>query len=165
MYCLLLKLDMQIRVVVVGKTSAKYLVEGIAEYEKRLKRYCSFSWIVIPDLSIRGKTSVNELKEKEGNAILSKVSPNEFMVLFDEAGEQFTSVGFSRWIEKRALAGNSKLTFVVGGAYGFSEEVYKKSNARISFSKMTFSHQMIRLLIIEQVYRAFSIKHNLPYHH
>lgn len=156
---------MKIRVITVGKTAEKYLVTGIKEYEKRLSRFISFSWDEIPDISSRGKTSIQELKDKEGELILKKIKTSDIVVLFDAEGTQFSSKGFYNWFEKKALSGVSSITFVVGGAYGFSDLVYVRANQKISFSKMTFSHQMIRLILIEQIYRAYSIKHNLPYHH
>lgn len=156
---------MKIRVVTVGKTSEKYLLTGIQEYEKRLSRFAVFGWDEIPDLSSRGKTSNKELIEKEGELILKRIKPSDYVVLFDNNGKQFSSPDLSNWFEKKSLSGKSNITFVVGGAYGFSSDVYERANEKISLSKLTFSHQMIRLLLIEQIYRAFSIKHNLPYHH
>lgn len=156
---------MKIRIITVGKTSEKYLITGIMEYEKRLSRFASFSWDEIPDISSRGKTSTQELKEKEGELILKKLKTSDIVVLFDAVGNQYSSKGFYTWFEKKALSGVSSLTFIVGGAYGFSDAVYDRANEKISFSKMTFSHQMIRLILVEQIYRAYSIKHNLPYHH
>ncbi|MDC1204372.1 23S rRNA (pseudouridine(1915)-N(3))-methyltransferase RlmH [Salibacteraceae bacterium] len=156
---------MKIKVITIGKTAEKYLITGIKEYEKRLSRFISFSWDEIPDISSRGKTSTMELKEREGDLILKKLKQSDIVVLFDAKGVQYSSEGFYNWFEKKALTGISSITFVVGGAYGFSDSVYQRSNEKISFSKMTFSHQMIRLILIEQIYRAYSIKHNLPYHH
>ncbi len=156
---------MKVRVIVIGKTSSNYILEGIAEYEKRLKRFISFKIEEIPDVSSRGKTSEFELKQKEGELILKKIQPNEMVVLFDDKGKQFSSPELNNWFEKKSLAGCSSITFVVGGAYGFSDEVYRRSNEKLSLSKLTFNHQMVRLIIAEQIYRAYSIKHNLPYHH
>lgn len=156
---------MKIRVIVVGKTSEKYVQEGIKEYEKRLKRFINYSIEEIPDVANRGKTTEKELKEKEGDLILKKLKPNEYVVLFDDKGKELSSPGLNQWFEKKALSGNSSISFVVGGAYGFSDEVYERANEKLSLSKLTFNHQMVRLIITEQVYRAFSIKHGLPYHH
>ncbi len=156
---------MKINLIVIGKTHKKFLVEGEAEYFKRIKRYCKTEIIVIPDIKNAKNKSEDQLKEEEGNLILSKIENADFTVLLDEKGEQFTSVQFSRWIQKEMNKGPKKINFIVGGPYGFSEKVYQKANAKISLSKMTFSHQMIRMLFLEQLYRAFSILKNEPYHH
>ncbi len=156
---------MKIRVIVVGKTSAKYVTEGMKEYEKRLTRFVNYSMEEIPDVSSRGKTTEKELQSKEGALILKKLKSNDFVVLFDDKGKQLSSPQLNDWFEKKALSGISNITFVVGGAYGFSEAVYQRSNEQLSLSKLTFNHQMVRLIIVEQMYRAYSIKHGLPYHH
>jgi 23S rRNA (pseudouridine1915-N3)-methyltransferase len=120
---------------------------------------------VIPDLKKTKNMDITLQKQKEGELILKKISTSDFFVLLDDKGVEFTSLKFSNWIQKRMNSGLKQLVFVVGGPYGFSEAVYKRVNQKVSLSKMTFSHQMIRLLFTEQLYRAFSILNNLPYHH
>ena len=156
---------MQIVFLVVGKTNDKYLLEGMAEYEKRLRKYISFNLEVIPELKRTKGLSESELKQREGKEILTKFKGGDCIILLDENGTQFSSVGFSNHLQKRMNAGYKRLVFVVGGPYGFSSDVYAKANEKMSLSKMTFSHQMVRLFFIEQIYRAFTILRNEPYHH
>lgn len=156
---------MKINLLVVGKTNEKFLIEGEQEYAKRLKRYVQFEKIEIPDLKNAKKRSEEEIKREEGKRILSKLSPNGLIVLLDDKGKAHDSMQFSKWMQDKMNRGYKHVTFVVGGAYGFSEEVYKAANQQISLSKMTFSHQMIRLFFTEQIYRAFTILNNEPYHH
>ena len=156
---------MKIKLIVVGKTKSKFLVEGEKIYSERLKHYCKFTEFIIPDVKNSGKLSTFELKKKEGESILSAINNSAEVILLDENGSSFSSIEFSNFINKKILSSNKELVFVVGGAFGFSDQVYKRSNLKLSLSKMTFSHQMIRLILIEQIYRAYSIKHNLPYHH
>lgn len=156
---------MQIVFLVVGKTNDKYLLEGMAEYQKRLKKYIPFVTEVIPELKRQKGLSESELKQREGKEILNKLKGGDCVILMDENGKQFGSVGFSEHLQKRMNAGYKRLVFIVGGPYGFSSDVYQKANERISLSKMTFSHQMVRLFFIEQIYRAFTILRNEPYHH
>lgn len=155
---------MNIKLVVVGKTEEKYLKEGIDIFEKRLKFYIPFEMIVIPCLKETKNLSPQIIKEKEGELILKQISKYDKIILFDEKGDDFTSMDYSVFIQKQMNAGIKTLCFVVGGAFGFSDEVYKKADQKIALSKMTFSHQMIRLLIVEQLYRAFTILKNEPYH-
>ena len=156
---------MQFVFLTVGKTNERYLIEGVAEYEKRLKKYISFKHEVIPELKRTKGSSEDELKSKEGVEILSRIKPGDFIILMDEKGESFDSVAFAKHLQKRMNAGYKRIVFVVGGPYGFSPEVYQKANEKISLSAMTFSHQMVRLFFTEQVYRAFTILRNEPYHH
>ena len=155
---------MNIKLVVVGKTEEKYLKEGIDIFEKRLKFYIPYEIIVIPSLKETKNLSPQIIKEKEGELILKQISKYDKIILFDEKGLEFSSMDYSVFIQRQMNAGIKTLCFVVGGAFGFSDEVYKKADQKIALSKMTFSHQMIRLLIVEQLYRAFTILKNEPYH-
>ncbi|MCD7972533.1 MAG: 23S rRNA (pseudouridine(1915)-N(3))-methyltransferase RlmH [Candidatus Azobacteroides sp.] len=156
---------MKITLLVVGKTQTKYLNEAIQEYEKRLKHYLSFEVIVIPDIKNNKNQNQIQQKEKEGEEILKYIDKNDHIILLDEKGTEFTSLKFAEFLEKKMLESNKKIVFIVGGPFGFSEKVYKISKEKLSLSKMTFSHQMIRLLFIEQVYRAMTIIKGQPYHH
>ena len=149
----------------IGKTSFPYLSDGIDIYLKRIKRYCKFKLVEFPDIKFGGKKSIGELKSLEGELILKKVNPKDLLILLDENGTEFDSVKFSKQIEQLQNSNPNKIIFLIGGAYGFSESVYKRANKKISLSKMTFSHQMIRLLFLEQLYRAHTIIKREPYHH
>ena len=156
---------MKIKLIVVGKTDAKYIKEGIDIYQKRLKHYIPFELIEIPDIKNSKNLSEAQQKEKEGIEILKKVESSDFLALLDENGTSYSSVDFSKFIQKRMNQGLKNLVFIVGGPYGFSETLYQKSNSKISLSKMTFSHQMVRLFFVEQIYRSYTILKNEPYHH
>lgn len=156
---------MKIALLVIGKTNKSFLIDGENEYQKRLRKYIQFEKIEIPDLKNAKKLSEAEIKKEEGKLILSKIQPNGLVVLLDDKGKSFASIEFAEWIQDTLNRGYKHVTFVVGGAYGFSDEVYAAAHQRMSLSKMTFSHQMIRLLFTEQVYRAFTILNNEPYHH
>ncbi len=149
----------------IGKTDDKYLEEGISKYSKRVSKYLPFEIQIIPDIKNTKNLSSKIQKQKEGELILKKFIPGDFIVLLDEKGNEFTSEGFAKWLNSTYIAGYKRIVFVVGGAYGFSNDVYLKSNTKISLSKMTFSHQMIRLLFVEQYYRAHTILKGEPYHH
>lgn len=155
---------MKIDLLVTGKTSFPYLNEGIAIYQKRLKHYTSFTLTVLPDIKNAKKMSPTELKRKEGEAILKKLAPNDQMYLLDERGKSYSSIQFSQLLERHMQTAQKKVVFVIGGAFGFSDAVYQRANGKISLSKMTFSHQMIRLFFVEQVYRAMTIIRGEPYH-
>lgn len=155
---------MNIKLILVGKTEEKYLREGIEIFEKRLKNYVNFEMIIIPSLKETKSLSPQTVKEKEGELILKQVLKYDKIILFDEKGLEFTSMDYSVFLQKHMNAGVKNLCFVGGGAFGFSEEVYRLADKKIALSKMTFSHQMIRLFIVEQLYRAFSILKNEPYH-
>jgi len=156
---------MKITLLVIGKTDADYLKEGINEYTKRLKRYINFEIDIIPDIR-RNKNSTEELqKTREGELILGRKRPGSEIHLFDERGKTFTSRELARFLEKKMIGGLKELVLVIGGPYGFSDAVHKHSSSEISLSKMTFSHQMVRLLCVEQLYRAFTILKGEPYHH
>jgi 23S rRNA (pseudouridine1915-N3)-methyltransferase len=137
----------------------------IDDYTKRLSFYVKFDLEIIPDLKNVKNLSESQQKEKEGELILSKISATDQLILLDENGKSFNSVGFSDYLQKKMNAGIKTLVFVIGGPYGFSELVYQKANGKVSLSEMTFSHQMVRLFCIEQIYRGFTILRNEPYHH
>jgi 23S rRNA (pseudouridine1915-N3)-methyltransferase len=139
--------------------------EGIDDYVKRLTFYLPFEIKVIPDLKNRSTLSEDLQMEKEGLLILNQVLPGDFLILLDERGTEFTSLEFSKWIEKKMIAGIRQLVFVIGGPYGFSKMVYQRSDFKIAMSQLTFSHQMVRMIFVEQVYRAMTIIRNEPYHH
>jgi 23S rRNA (pseudouridine1915-N3)-methyltransferase len=149
----------------IGKTDNKNLQSLIDEYTKRLSFYIKFDLEIIPDIKNVKNLSEAQQKEKEGELILSKLAATDQLILLDENGTTFSSVGFSDYLQKKMNAGIKTLVFVIGGPYGFSEEVYKKAQGKISLSAMTFSHQMVRLFVIEQIYRGFTILKNEPYHH
>ncbi|UZH54561.1 23S rRNA (pseudouridine(1915)-N(3))-methyltransferase RlmH [Salinimicrobium tongyeongense] len=156
---------MTIKLLTIGKTDDKALQNLIDTYVNRLGHYNRFEFEIIPDLKKTKNLSVDQQKTAEGKLILEKVTTSDVVVLLDENGKQFTSEAFSEYIQKRLNSGMKQLMFVIGGPYGFSEEVYARADAKISLSKMTFSHQMVRLFFVEQLYRAFSILRNEPYHH
>lgn len=156
---------MNIKLLTIGKTDNKDLQSLIDEYTKRLGFYVKFDMEIIPDIKNVKNLSEAQQKEKEGELILSKVTPNDHLILLDENGKTFNSVGFSDFLQKKMNAGIKTLVFVIGGPYGFSDSVYKQAVGKVSLSEMTFSHQMVRLFIIEQIYRGFTILRNEPYHH
>lgn len=156
---------MKIKLLAIGKTDNKQLIQLIDEYQNRLKHYIKFELEIISDIKNVKNLSETQQKEKEGNLILSKLQNTDQLVLLDSKGKHFTSIEFSQYLQKKMNARMKQLVLVIGGPYGFSEAVYKKSIGKISISKMTFSHQMIRLFIVEQLYRGFTILKNEPYHH
>lgn len=156
---------MTIKLVCIGKTDKKELEELIKIYSNRLQHYIKFELEIIPDLKKTKNLDENQQKTKEGELILAGVQNSDFLVLLDENGRQYSSESFSEYLQKRMNTGLKKLIFVIGGPYGFSEEVYNRADSKISLSKMTFSHQMVRLFFTEQLYRAFTILKNEPYHH
>ena len=149
----------------IGKTGTSFLIEGEKEYQKRLGHYCQFEKIEIPDLKNAKKISEDLIKKKEGELLLSKTTNSDYVVLLDENGKQYTSLAFADYLQKKFNQGGKCITFIIGGAYGFSDEVYNRSNDTLSLSKMTFSHQMIRVIFVEQLYRGFTILKGEPYHH
>ena len=155
---------MKIELLMVGKTSFSYLEEGILMYSKRLTHYLSFSTTVIPDQKNVTNINAEQLKKLEGATILKKILADDYLVLLDEQGKSWSSVEFSKWIEKKLQSQQKRIIFLIGGAYGFSEDVYSRANEQWSLSKLTFSHQMIRLFAVEQIYRAMTIIKNEPYH-
>lgn len=156
---------MKITLITVGKTDSKQLQLLQDEYCKRLKHYIGFEIIVIPDIKNSKNLSEEQQKKLEGEEILKQISSSEPLVLLDEKGKSFSSMQFSSFLQKKMNSGLKNLVFVIGGPYGFSEEIYKRSSEKISLSSMTFSHQMVRLFFIEQLYRGFTILRNEPYHH
>ena len=156
---------MKIKLLAIGKTDDKHLLQLTEEYQKRLKHYIKFELEIIPDLKNAKNLSEKEQKEREGELILKKLQPSDQLILLDEKGHEFRSVEFSRLLQKKLNSGIKQLVFVIGGPYGFSETLYKKTHSKVSLSRMTFSHQMIRLFFVEQIYRAFTILKNEPYHH
>jgi 23S rRNA (pseudouridine1915-N3)-methyltransferase len=154
---------MKIEFWVIGKTDFDYLKEGIALYEKRLKHYVAYEMVVLADVK-NPPLSMEALKMKEGEMILNKLLKDDFLILLDENGKESTSVEFSQFLERKQMDGTKRLIFQIGGAYGFSEAVYARANYKMSLSKLTFSHQMVRLFFVEQLYRAFTILKGEKYH-
>lgn len=154
---------MKIELWAIGKTNEKYLEAGIAIFEKRLRNYLPFSFVVFPDVKTKHADS-NHLKLEEGKALLAKLSQDDYLVLLDERGLEFTSMELSAWVERRLSGPGRKMVFLIGGAFGFSPDVYARADEKIALSKLTFSHQMVRLFFLEQLYRAMSILKNEPYH-
>ena len=156
---------MKIKLIVVGKTNAKYLLEGEREYEKRLRHYTKFEKVIVPDVKQAGKWNENELKKKEGQLIMGKIEQSDHVILLDDKGKSYSSIEFTNFLQQKMNSGLKLLVFIVGGSYGFSDEVYQRANGKLSLSKMTFSHQMVRLIFKEQLYRGFSILRGEKYHH
>ena len=156
---------MKIVFISIGKTNEKYLNEGISLYQRRLKYYTSFEIIEIPNIKKSQNFSKLELLNKEGDLILKNIKNSDHLVLLDDKGKEYNSINFSEKIQNWMLIGKKRIVFVVGGAYGFSKDVYQRGNEKLSLSKMTFSHQMVRLFFVEQLYRGYSILNNEPYHH
>ena len=156
---------MTIKLLAIGKTDNQALLSLIEDYKKRLNFYIKFNFEIIPDLKKVKNLSEDQQKEKEGVLILKAINSADVVVLLDENGKQFDSIAFSSYLQKHMNSGKKQLVFVIGGPYGFSESVYKRAQGKLSLSKMTFSHQMVRLFIIEQIYRGFTILRNEPYHH
>ena len=156
---------MNIKLLTIGKTDNKALQSLIDDYTKRLSFYIKFDLEIIPDIKNVKNLSESQQKEKEGELILAKLTTTDQLILLDEKGTTFSSVGFSDYLQKKMNSGAKNLVFVIGGPYGFSNEVYQKAQGKISLSLLTFSHQMVRLFFIEQLYRGFTILRNEPYHH
>ena len=156
---------MKICLLVIGKTDEAYLQKGIELFHKRIPHYIPFELKIIPDVKNAKNLSEDLQKEKEGELILQQIVGSDELFLLDENGEEFTSIKFARFLEKKMVAGLKRLVFVIGGPYGFSASVYSKAIGKVSLSKMTFSHQMVRLIFLEQLYRAMTILKGEPYHH
>lgn len=156
---------MNIKLLAIGKTDHQHLQALIDDYQKRLSFYVKFDLEIIPDIKNVKNLSDAQQKEKEGELIFLKLTPTDQLILLDENGKSFSSVDFAGELQKKMNSGVKTLVFVIGGPYGFSESVYAKAQGKISLSKMTFSHQMVRLFFIEQLYRGFTILKNEPYHH
>ncbi len=156
---------MKIQLVAIGKTDNSHIKALIEIYKKRLKHYVNFDFLTIPDVKNTKNLDETKQKEKEGLLILKNLKPGAVLILLDEKGKEHTSVEFSKFIQKKMNSGIKQLVFVIGGPFGFSSEVYGKAQGKLALSKMTFSHQMIRIFAVEQIYRAFTILKNEPYHH
>ena len=156
---------MNIKLLAVGKTDNKQLQQLMEDYQKRLSFYIKFELEILPDIKNAKNLSEAQQKEKEGELILSKIGAGEELILLDENGKSHTSVGFSEFLQKKMNAGLKTLVCVIGGPYGFSDTVYQKAQGKVALSAMTFSHQMVRLFFIEQLYRGFTILRGEPYHH
>ena len=155
---------MKITLLTLGKTSDARLSALIDEYQQRLKHYVPFEFVVVPDIKNAKSLTQDQLKAAEGEAILARLTPAMDVLLLDEHGREFRSIEYADFLQKKMAAGRD-LVLIIGGAYGFSQAVYDRANGKISLSQMTFSHQMIRLMAIEQIYRAMTILRNEPYHH
>ena len=155
---------MKIELWMIGKTSFDYLKDGIALYEKRLDHYLSYGSFIFPDVKNAKKFRADQIKQKEGIQVLQKLQKDDFLILLDEKGKTFDSVGFAQFMEKHFQISKKRIIFLIGGAYGFSREIYDRSDNKIALSKMTFSHQMVRLFFLEQLYRAMTIIKREPYH-
>lgn len=156
---------MKITLLTVGKTDKDWVKQGLDIYTSRLKHYISFTISEIPELKNVSALTKEQIKAKEGELILKSIRPADDVILLDEHGKEFTSTGFASFLQKKMALEGRDIVFIIGGAYGFSEEVYKRSNSKISLSQMTFSHQMVRAIFAEQIYRAFTIMKGEPYHH
>jgi 23S rRNA (pseudouridine1915-N3)-methyltransferase len=155
---------MKVELWVIGKNQEEYLETGILRYEKRLKHYLPFQIFTVPDIKNPGKMSAAMLRTKEGETILEKIKPEDWLILLDEGGKQMGSQDFALFIDKKLQLGQRRLIFLIGGAFGFSDSVYARANEKLSLSKMTFTHQMVRLFFLEQLYRAMTILKSEPYH-
>lgn len=156
---------MKFHLIVVGRTTDKHMQALIDDYVGRLSHYVPFQLEVIPELRQTKGLSANQQKEREGELILQRINDGDWLVLMDEGGREFTSVEFSQYLDKRQSSGARRLVFVIGGPYGFSPAVYQAAREKVSLSQMTFSHQMVRLFCVEQLYRAMTIQRGEPYHH
>ncbi|MDA3909917.1 MAG: 23S rRNA (pseudouridine(1915)-N(3))-methyltransferase RlmH [Bacteroidales bacterium] len=156
---------MKVKLYLIGKTDKSEIQSLIELFSKRIERYIRFETLIIPDIKNTASLSESQQKTKEGQALLAKIRPNEFLVLLDEKGKTMSSKQFSKFIEKHMVQSTQCLSFIIGGPYGFSKEVYAKASGKMSLSEMTFSHQIIRVIFAEQLYRAFTIIRNEPYHH
>jgi 23S rRNA (pseudouridine1915-N3)-methyltransferase len=157
--------QMKIKFVVVGKTVEKYLIDACAEYEKRIKKYIQFEYIVLKDLKNASSLSHEQVKEQEAKLLEPYMTPNTYRIILDEHGKEYTSVEFSEYIGRKMANLGKDITFVIGGPYGFDPKISALADDKISLSKMTFSHQMVRLIFLEQLYRAYTIMRGEPYHH
>jgi 23S rRNA (pseudouridine1915-N3)-methyltransferase len=156
---------MKIALLQTGKTTDKNVAGIVDLYLSRITKYNPFEIITLPDIKNSSSLPVQELKIKEGKKIIQALNPEDYVVLLDERGKEFSTSEFSKWMEKSFMISRKRIIFVIGGAWGFSDEVYEKADFRISLSKMTFPHQLVRLLFLEQLYRIFTIARGEPYHH
>lgn len=156
---------MTIELIVVGKTDSREVAALVEMYARRVNRYCRFAVTTLPDARNTRNLTPAQQRTAEGEAILRQLSEGDFAALLDERGTEFRSVEFALWLQKRMNSGLKRLVLIIGGPYGFSDEVYARADARLSLSRMTFSHQIVRAIFAEQIYRAFTILNNEPYHH
>lgn len=156
---------MKIILLTIGKTDASYLADAIKEYQKRLEHYIPFEMQVVPDVKNTKSLTFEQQKEKEGELILKSLQAGDYLVLLDDKGKEYTSMKFAEYIERKTHTVSKRLIFAIGGPYGFSQTVYERANEKLTLSRMTFSHQMVRLIFLEQLYRAMTILNNEPYHH
>lgn len=156
---------MKVKLLAIGKTEEKYLKEGIELYIKKIEHYFPFEYEELPALKQTKNLTILEQKKREGEILLKKIAVHDAVVLLDENGKQYSSVEFSDFLQQKMLQNLKQVVFVIGGAYGFSEDMYQRKNQALSLSSMTFSHQMVRLIFLEQLYRGASILKNEPYHH
>jgi len=156
---------MKVTLILVGKTDFNFIEEGENMYTERIKRYVSFEKIVLKDLKNKKSLEQTQIKKLEGAEILNRINAGDYVVLLDEHGKEYCSIKFASFLENKFMGSHKRIVFIIGGAYGFDDEVYAKCNEKISLSKMTFSHQIIRLIFLEQLYRAFTIIKGEPYHH
>ena len=156
---------MKIVLFVVGKTKEKYLLEGMYKYQRRIMNYINFEICEIPNIKKTKNISNSDLMQKEGDLILKKLQSSDYLILLDEKEKMFSSSSFAKKIQSWMLSGKKRIVFVIGGAYGFYEDIYTRANEKISLSRLTFSHQMVRLFFVEQLYRGYTILNNEPYHH
>lgn len=160
-----MRIIMKITLLTVGKTDIRWVREGLEIYISRLKHYIPFSLTEIPELKNASSLSKDQIKAREGELILKSIKPSDEVILLDEHGKEYTSMEWARNMEKRMSGSGRDMVFVIGGAYGFSDDVYSRCDGKVSLSKMTFSHQMVRTIFAEQLYRAFTIIRGEPYHH
>ncbi|WP_297554104.1 23S rRNA (pseudouridine(1915)-N(3))-methyltransferase RlmH [uncultured Alistipes sp.] len=156
---------MNIELIVTGKTDSPEVEALTAMYARRVNRYCRFDIAVLPDVRNTKSLSEQQQRTAEGRTLLGRIGDGDFLALLDERGDEMRSVDFAVWLQKRMNSGTRKLVLAIGGPYGFSDEVYTRADARVSLSKMTFSHQIVRAIFAEQIYRAFTILNHEPYHH
>lgn len=156
---------MKTLLICIGKTNERYWQDAIEEYIKRLRKYSPFELIEIPDIRNTKSMTEQQIKQTEGENILRTLNSDDYVTLLDDKGQQYTSLQFADWYQQRMSSGIKRLVFVVGGPYGFSQDIYKRANNKLSLSRLTFSHQLVRPIFLEQLYRANTILHNEPYHH
>lgn len=156
---------MKITLLQTGKTTEKHIAEGVETYSGRIRKFSGFEILTVPDLKNTKNMPPREQKLLEGKKILRVLGKNDYIVLLDEKGREFRSAEFAAWLQKQLISSGKRLVFIIGGAWGFSEDVVEKAELKMSVSKMTFPHQLVRLLFVEQLYRAFTIINNEPYHH
>lgn len=156
---------MNIELIVIGKTDSKEVAALVEMYLKRVNHYCRMALTTLPDVKNTKSLTMKQQRALEGEALLRQLTEGDYVVLLDERGEEFRSVEFAHWLQKRLNSGIRRLVLIIGGPYGFSEEINARANAKLSLSRMTFSHQIVRAIFAEQIYRAFTILNNEPYHH